>query len=113
MRSLACFGSFRARCHHASVAPKSTAEHLKIAYFFRKSEQGERRAKRALAVARSAVPDAADGADENADLAQARQVKPGQAKLSPSRRRHAKPSQAKISTTRRRASQAKPSQGAY
>ena len=43
-------GSFRARCHHASVAPREGAgEHLKIAYFFRASVQQQRYAKRALA----------------------------------------------------------------
>ena len=42
-------GCFRADLHHASVEPKSDDEHLKIAFFFRKSTRGERRAKRALA----------------------------------------------------------------
>ena len=41
-------GCFQARLHHASVAPRSDAEHYKIAYFFRRSTMGERRAKRAL-----------------------------------------------------------------
>jgi len=40
-------GCFRARLHHASVEPKSEEEHLKLAFFFRKSSAGERRAKRA------------------------------------------------------------------
>ena len=40
-------GCFRARLYHASVAPTSPEEHLKIAYFFRKSTMGEQRAKRA------------------------------------------------------------------
>ena len=45
-------GSFRARVHHASVRPaEGTSEHLKIAYFFRASAKGERRAKRGLAAA--------------------------------------------------------------
>ena len=42
-------GCFRAHLYHASVEPASTDEHLKIAFFFRKSTRGERRAKRALA----------------------------------------------------------------
>jgi len=41
-------GCFKARLHHASVEPQSDQEHLKVAYFFRKSTKGERRAKRAL-----------------------------------------------------------------
>ena len=42
---------FHARLHHASVAPRPGAdEHLKIAYFFRASTKGERRAKRSFAV---------------------------------------------------------------
>ena len=41
-------GCFRADLHHASVEPKSDDEHLKIAFFFRSSTRGERRAKRAL-----------------------------------------------------------------
>ena len=41
-------GAFRARLFHASVAPESAREHLKIAYFFRNSIKGERLAKRAL-----------------------------------------------------------------
>ena len=43
-------GAFRARLFHASVAPpaESTEEHLKVAYFFRESIKGERRAKRSL-----------------------------------------------------------------
>jgi len=37
------------RGHHASVEPKpDSQEHLKIAFFFRQSAQGERRAKRSL-----------------------------------------------------------------
>ena len=51
-------GSFRASVFHASVAPESAGEHLKIAYFFRRSTTGERRAKRALA---------AEGIDGDAD----------------------------------------------
>ena len=42
-------GAFRARLYHASVAPASPEEHLKIAFFFRRSVQGERLAKRGLA----------------------------------------------------------------
>ena len=42
-------GAFRARLFHASVAPMSEREHLKMAYFFRNSIKGERLAKRALA----------------------------------------------------------------
>ena len=42
-------GCFRARAHHASVEPHpDSREHLKVAYFFRASLKGERRAKRAL-----------------------------------------------------------------
>ena len=57
-------GCFQARLYHASVAPASPREHLKLAFFFRTSTKGERRAKRALA----------DGtiADEGAALAQSR-----------------------------------------
>ena len=43
-------GCFRARAHHSSVAPQpGSGECLKVAFFFRKSVQGERRAKRTLA----------------------------------------------------------------
>ena len=42
-------GCFRSDLFHASVAPESAEEHLKLAFFFRKSTQAERRAKRALA----------------------------------------------------------------
>ena len=39
---------FKARLYHASVAPTSAAEHLKMAFFFRSSSMGDRRgAKRA------------------------------------------------------------------
>ena len=41
-------GAFRARLFHASVAPKSEREHLKVAFFFRNSVKGERLAKRSL-----------------------------------------------------------------
>ena len=41
-------GAFRARLHHASVAPKSSREHLKIAFFFRQSIKGDRLAQRQL-----------------------------------------------------------------
>ena len=41
-------GCFRAHLYHASVEPEADDEHLKIAYFFRKSTRGERRAKRKL-----------------------------------------------------------------
>ena len=33
-------GCFRSRLYHASVAPRSTRPHLKIAFFFRKRSQG-------------------------------------------------------------------------
>ena len=43
-------GCFLARAFHASVQPAAgTSEHLKIAFFFRESYKGERRAKRTLA----------------------------------------------------------------
>ena len=35
-------GCFDARLHHASVAPASPREHLKMAFFFRRSEKAER-----------------------------------------------------------------------
>ena len=35
-------GCFDARLHHASVAPASAREHLKMAYFFRHAEKAER-----------------------------------------------------------------------
>ena len=41
-------GSFRACVHHASVRPLSDRQHTKVAFFFRESTQGERRAKRGL-----------------------------------------------------------------
>lgn len=44
---------------HRSVAPQSEREHLKIAFFFRASAKGERRAKRGLA---------AEGADGDEDV---------------------------------------------
>ena len=45
-------GAFRARVFHASVAPAAdTSEHLKIAFFFKASSKGERRAKRVHASA--------------------------------------------------------------
>jgi len=48
-------GAFRARVYHASVEPEpDTSEHLKIAFFFRESTKGERRAKRGLAAAADA-----------------------------------------------------------
>lgn len=43
-------GVFRARVFHASVST-DTSEHLKLAFFFRASTKGERRAKRQLAAA--------------------------------------------------------------
>ena len=47
-------GCFRAALHHASVAPRPGAgENLKVAFFFRASEKGERRAKRGLSEAGS------------------------------------------------------------
>ena len=39
-------GCFDARLHHASVAPRSEEEHLKLAYFFRRDEKAERLASR-------------------------------------------------------------------
>ena len=39
-------GAFRARLHHASVAPESPREHLKIAFFFRKSGKAARRVQK-------------------------------------------------------------------
>ena len=54
-----------ARAYHASVAPKEgTTQHTKLAFFFRESIKGERRAKRALA---------AEGVDDDDALAQRRQ----------------------------------------
>ena len=47
-------GCFRARLYHASVPPVSSAEHLKIAFFFRADPQGERRVDRALRQSRAA-----------------------------------------------------------
>ena len=45
-------GAFLARLFHASVEPApDTSEHLKVAFFFRASTKGERRAQRALAAA--------------------------------------------------------------
>ena len=41
-------GAFRARLFHASVAPQSPREHVKLAFFFRRSIKGERVAQRAL-----------------------------------------------------------------
>jgi hypothetical protein len=41
-------GCFLARLHHASVAPVSPREHLKIAFFFRQSLKGDRLAQRQL-----------------------------------------------------------------
>ena len=43
-------GCFRADVFHSSVAPESAREHLKVAFFFRNSEKGERLAKRSLVV---------------------------------------------------------------
>ncbi|EOD39344.1 hypothetical protein EMIHUDRAFT_454425 [Emiliania huxleyi CCMP1516] len=48
-------GCFRADLYHASVEPESEDEHLKIAFFFRRSTRGERRAKRALTESDEAV----------------------------------------------------------
>ena len=45
-------GAFLARLFHASVEPApDTSEHLKVAFFFRASTKGERRAQRSLAAA--------------------------------------------------------------
>ena len=54
-------GAFRACVFHASQAPDSPHEHLKIAFFFRVSEQADRLAKRrklldARAAAAAEVP---------------------------------------------------------
>jgi hypothetical protein len=57
-------GCFKARLFHASVEPASHTEHLKIAFFFRASTKGERRAKRAL--------DAEGGGGAGDELAQRR-----------------------------------------
>ena len=64
-REAGAAGCFRAKMFHASVPPApESCEHLKLAFFFHKSDQGERRAKRALGDTR------AGGAQ---DEAQARQ----------------------------------------
>ena len=47
-------GCFRARLYHASVAPTAPTEQIKIAFFFKRSVVGERRAKRSI---RSAAED--------------------------------------------------------
>jgi hypothetical protein len=65
-------GCFRSRLHHASVEPKSTKEHLKIAYFFRTSKKGERRAKRTLGGAVGAGGGAGGEADD--EMAQRRKI---------------------------------------
>ena len=44
-------GAFLARLFHASVEPEGRTEHLKVAFFFRASTKGERRAQRSLAAA--------------------------------------------------------------
>lgn len=49
-------GCFKAKLYHASVEPRSRKEHLKVAFFFRRSEKGERRAKRTAAQALDSVP---------------------------------------------------------
>ena len=54
-------GCFRATLHHASVPPASPREHLKIAFFFRVDEQGERRAERSLRAMRNSRRSAAPG----------------------------------------------------
>ena len=69
-------GAFRARLYHASVAPRSPRQHVKIAFFFRQSEKGARLAKRGLE--RGAVH--ADGAlvqQRLAEVAQRAYVKVG------------------------------------
>jgi hypothetical protein len=65
-------GCFRSRLHHASVEPTSTKEHLKIAYFFRTSKKGERRAKRTLGGAVGAGGGAGGEADD--EMAQRRKI---------------------------------------
>ena len=51
-------GCFLARLHHASVAPRAGCkEHLKMAFFFRKSEKGDRRAKRGLGQVAHELPE--------------------------------------------------------
>ena len=55
-------GAFRAKVYHASVAPDAgTSEHLKLAFFFRQSTKGERRAKRGLLAAAGGADGAAGG----------------------------------------------------
>jgi len=67
-------GCFLAKLYHASVAPKSDQEHYKIAFFFRKSVKGERRAKRKLVESADSLVlldapamEAADGTDLDPD----------------------------------------------
>jgi hypothetical protein len=70
-------GAFRARVHHASVAPLAgSGEHLKIAFFFREAPRGERRAKRAV-VTEGGDPGAED---EGGALAQRRRLVAGELK---------------------------------
>jgi hypothetical protein len=57
-------GCFLAGMYHASMPPESELEHLKIAFFFRVSERGERRAIRlALPLALPAAPNEASEAE--------------------------------------------------
>ena len=58
-------GAFLARLFHASVEPEGASEHLKVAFFFKASTKGERRAQRALA--------AAGGGGDREELARRRQ----------------------------------------
>ena len=48
-------GCFDARLHHQSVKPRSEREHLKVAFFFRRSIQRERLVRRDM-IARGEVP---------------------------------------------------------
>ena len=62
-------GAFLSRLFHASVEPApDTSEHLKVAFFFRPSSKGERRAKRGLAAAGAAL-DHAELAERRTNVA--------------------------------------------
>jgi hypothetical protein len=77
-------GCFLARMYHASMPPESELEHLKIAFFFRVSERGERRAIRlALPLAPLALPAAPIEASEAERL---RLIQPQSQPLGRSRR---------------------------
>jgi len=66
-------GCFLARLYHASVAPESEREHYKIAFFFRKSTKGERRAKRTLSLRWSDVDEMEEETEGEERLARRRQ----------------------------------------